>query len=68
MSYDQAHKRYRLCFGSPLSRASARALTSAPVEQSGSTLVVELRDQSELHGLIRRVEDLGLELVSINPA
>ena len=27
----------------------------------------EVRDQAQLHGLIERVEDLGLELVSINP-
>lgn len=66
MSGDQTHQKYRLDFGSPLSNASA--LTSAPVELSGSTLVVDVGDQAELHGLIRRVENLGLALVSIDPA
>ena len=27
----------------------------------------EVRDQAQLHGLIARIEDLGLELVSVNP-
>jgi hypothetical protein len=27
----------------------------------------EIRDQSELYGLIDRVQDLGLELVSVQP-
>ena len=32
----------------------------------GTTVVVIVRDRSALHGVIRRVEDLGLDLVSIN--
>ena len=34
----------------------------------GQTLLSgEVRDQSHLHGLIERIGDLGLELVSVNP-
>ena len=34
----------------------------------GRTLLAgEVRDQSHLHGLIARIAELGLELVSVNP-
>ena len=33
--------------------------------ESDTVLVLRARDRSELHGFIRRVEDLGLELVSV---
>ena len=49
------------CWASELgaSRVQARG--------DGTTAVVsELRDQSELHGQIRRIEGLGLKLVSVN--
>ena len=36
--------------------------------RAGSTaLTGEVRDQSQLHGLIERIAELGLELVSVNP-
>ena len=28
----------------------------------------EVRDQAQLHGLIERIQDMGLELVSVNPS
>ena len=35
---------------------------------SGTTTIAgEVRDQAQLHGLIERVQELGLELVSVNP-
>ena len=34
-------------------------------ESPNTIVVVEASDRSELHGFIRRVEDLGLELVSV---
>ena len=67
MPANQMSKRFRLEFGRPLSRVSSEALTPNPIEKGESAIVVEIRDQSELHGLMRRIEDLGLELVSINP-
>jgi outer membrane PBP1 activator LpoA protein len=36
--------------------------------RAGQTLLRgEVRDQSQLHGLIERIAELGLELVSVNP-
>jgi hypothetical protein len=32
-----------------------------------TVLVGALRDQSELHGVIERIQELGLELISVNP-
>ena len=39
------------------------------LEQGRGTTIITgpVRDQAHLHGLIERVEDLGLELVSVNP-
>jgi hypothetical protein len=35
---------------------------------SGMTVITGVvRDQAQLHGLIERVQELGLELVSVNP-
>ena len=34
-------------------------------ESPNTLVVVQATDRSELHGFIRRVEDLGLELVSV---
>jgi hypothetical protein len=34
----------------------------------GTTVLTgPVRDQAELHGLLERVQELGLELVSVNP-
>ena len=33
-----------------------------------TTLRAELVDQSQLYGLLNRLRDLGIELVSVNPA
>ena len=36
---------------------------------SGETLLTgPLRDQAELHGVLNRLRDLGVELISVNPA
>lgn len=32
-----------------------------------TTITGAVRDQAQLHGLIERVQELGLELVSVNP-
>ena len=42
--------------GMRLERAGGRTVITGPV-----------RDQAHLHGLIQRIEELGLELVSVNP-
>jgi hypothetical protein len=33
-----------------------------------TTLVGEVADQAQLHGLLAMIQELGLELVSVNPA
>jgi hypothetical protein len=33
-----------------------------------TTLCVDLVDQSQLYGLLNRLRDLGIDLVSVNPA
>jgi hypothetical protein len=36
--------------------------------RDGTTaLTGPVRDQAQLHGLIERIQDLGIELVSVNP-
>ena len=42
--------------GMRLQRAAGRTVITGPV-----------RDQAHLHGLIAQIEELGLELVSVNP-
>ena len=42
--------------GMRLERATGRTVITGPV-----------RDQSHLHGLIAQIEELGMELVSVNP-
>ena len=35
----------------------------------GTTVLTgPVRDQAQLHGLIERIQELGIELVSVNPA
>ena len=36
-------------------------------DRGTTTIAGDVRDQAQLHGLIERVQDLGLELVSVNP-
>ncbi len=43
--------------GMRLERGDGRTVLTAPV-----------RDQSELHGVIERIQELGLELISVNPS
>ena len=68
MSKSESAKRYVLSFGRPIDLASANALDVELVVRTGKTIIVEVRDPSEFHGLMRRVEALGLNLVSVNPA
>jgi hypothetical protein len=64
-----ASREYRLVVKGELSphAASAFAGMTRSVEEGETLLVGEVRDQSELHGLLQRVSDLGLELVSVTP-
>jgi hypothetical protein len=42
--------------GRQLERGDGRTILTAPI-----------RDQSELHGVIEQIQELGFELVSVNP-
>ncbi len=40
---------------------------SVTAEADGTTLINALLDQAALHGLLKKVRDLGLTLISVNP-
>ena len=42
------------------------ALDVVPQHDGTTALTGEVRDQSELHRQVRRIEDLGLTLISVN--
>jgi hypothetical protein len=46
-----------------------RPNSSRPLEETGHTLLtVPVVDQAALHGLLRKLRDLGVPILSINPA
>ena len=60
---------YEICIRGRLTERLGSALEGMRLE-SGATETVftgEIRDQSQLYGLLDRVRDLGLELVSVQP-
>jgi hypothetical protein len=60
---------YRICVRGCLTQRIGSALEGMRLETGEDETVFtgEIRDQSELYGLIDRVQDLGLELVSVQP-
>ncbi|OBG98305.1 hypothetical protein A5697_16760 [Mycobacterium sp. E3251] len=60
---------YRICIRGRLTERLGSALEGMSLEvgptETGFT--GEIRDQSQLYGLLDRVRDLGLELVSVQP-
>jgi hypothetical protein len=59
-----AHREFEVCLRGVLSDGLIAEL-GARRESPNTVVVVQAGDRSELHGFIRRVEDLGLELVSV---
>lgn len=60
---------YQICVRGQLSERFGSALEGMLL-QTGSAMTTftgEVRDQSQLYGLLERVSDLGLELVSVQP-
>ena len=60
---------YQICIRGRVTERLGSALEGMRLE-AGTTETVftgEIRDQSQLYGLLDRVRDLGLELVSVQP-
>lgn len=60
---------YRICIRGHLTERLGSALEGMRLEAGAteSMFTGEIRDQSQLYGLLDRVRDLGLELVSVLP-
>ncbi|OJZ74872.1 hypothetical protein BRW65_06530 [Mycobacterium paraffinicum] len=60
---------YRICIRGRLTERLGSALDGMRLEANANESVFtgEIRDQSQLYGLLDRVRDLGLELVSVQP-
>jgi hypothetical protein len=60
---------YRICIRGHVTERLGSALEGMRLEAGATESVFtgEIRDQSQLYGLLDRVRDLGLELVSVQP-
>jgi hypothetical protein len=60
---------YRICIRGCVTERLGSALEGMRLETSATETVFtgEIRDQSQLYGLVDRVRDLDLELVSVQP-
>ncbi|MGY4646416.1 hypothetical protein ACVWWN_000212 [Mycobacterium sp. URHB0021] len=60
---------YRICIRGCISERIGSALEGMHLETGVAETVFtgEIRNQSQLYGLLDRVRDLGLELVSVQP-
>lgn len=60
---------YQICIRGRVTERLGSALEGMRLEAGGTETVFtgEIRDQSQLYGLLDRVRDLGLELVSVQP-
>jgi hypothetical protein len=60
---------YRICVRGRLTERLGSAFEGMTLEAGAVDTVFtgEVRDQSQLYGLLDRVRDLGLELVSVQP-
>ena len=60
---------YRICIRGRVTERLGSALEGMQLEAGAADTVFagEIRDQSQLYGLLDRIRDLGLELVSVQP-
>jgi hypothetical protein len=65
-----SRQRYEIVVRGRLSRRYECAFDGATLipRHGQTTLCADLIDQSQLYGLLNRLRDLGIELVSVNPA
>jgi hypothetical protein len=61
--------RYRVVVRGRLGRTLSDAFGHLELDSSGgqSSLTGTFADQAQLHGLLDRLRDLGIEIVSVNP-
>lgn len=61
---------YQICVQGRLTERLAAALEGMTLQGGAvnSVFTGEVKDQSQLYGLLDRLRDLGLELVSVQPA
>jgi hypothetical protein len=58
---------YEIRVRGELSDQMVAALGGSRPAKAATTIVIEVEDRSALHSVIRRVEDLSLELISVTP-
>jgi hypothetical protein len=60
---------YRICIRGRVTEPLGSVLEGMRLEAGATETVFtgEIRDQSQLYGLLDRIRDLGLELVSVQP-
>ena len=60
---------YRICIRGRVTERLGSALEGMRLEagEAETAFTGEIRDQSQLYGLLDRVRDLGLELISVRP-
>ena len=65
-----SRQRYEIVVRGRLSSRYESAFDGATLvpRRGQTTLRADLIDQSQLYGLLNRLRDLGIELVSVNPA
>ena len=71
MNSDRAHgRRYRLAFRGELGEPFGFLFEGMQMDRVAGTTVLTgcVTDQAHLHGLIQRTQELGLELIFIQPA
>ena len=58
---------YEIRVRGELSDQMVAALGGSRPARAATTIVIEVEDRAALHSVIRRVEDLSLELISVTP-
>jgi hypothetical protein len=58
---------YEIRVRGELSDQMVAALGGSRPAKASTTVVIEVEDRAALHSVIRRIEDLSLELISVTP-
>lgn len=60
--------RYRIVVRGAVSRRLVAAIDGISASNQETVLTADVLDQAQLHGILERLRDLGIELVRIEPA